>query len=97
MIVVPVLMISCHVSENSKSGPLNAQRTTVITHRKKVIGRPVAWPHGPQNLKMPSRTASGFNRLPSVGFQSHNRAGHRSGGLERSPGSLADLVEFNLE
>jgi hypothetical protein len=42
-IVVPVLMISCHVSEKWKKGPLSAHTTTTTTQKAKVVGRPVAW------------------------------------------------------
>lgn len=39
--VVPVLMINCHVSENPKSGPDIAHKTTTAQQRRKVIGFPV--------------------------------------------------------
>src|SRR5688500_15458356 len=40
--VVPVLMMSCHVSEKPKNGPLSAQATITSTQTTKVSGRPVA-------------------------------------------------------
>lgn len=42
MIVVPVFMISCHVSENRNIGPEKAQTRTTRQQRMKVIGLPVA-------------------------------------------------------
>jgi hypothetical protein len=40
-IVVPVLMTSCQVSENPKTGPVIAQTRTTPTANTKVEGRPV--------------------------------------------------------
>ena len=40
MMVVPVLMTSCHVSLNPKSGPVAIQTTMTATARAKVRGRP---------------------------------------------------------
>src|SRR4051812_47062689 len=40
MIVVPVLMTSCHVSEKPKNGPLTAQTITMAQQAMKVGGRP---------------------------------------------------------
>lgn len=42
-IVVPVLMMSCHVSEYPKNEPDIAYTTMVRQHRAKVAGRPAAW------------------------------------------------------
>jgi hypothetical protein len=41
-IVVPVLMTSCHVSENPKIGPVMAQMTITPTARTKAMDVPVA-------------------------------------------------------
>jgi hypothetical protein len=38
--VVPVLMISCHVSEDWNIGPVMAQTTITIAAIRKVAGRP---------------------------------------------------------
>jgi hypothetical protein len=40
--VVPVLMVSCHVELNAKRGPVRAHTTTVIAARMKAEGRPTA-------------------------------------------------------
>src|SRR5215218_7898769 len=40
--VVPVLMINCHVSENPKEGPVAAQTRTARVHKAKVQGLPAA-------------------------------------------------------
>jgi hypothetical protein len=40
MIVVEVFMMSCHVSENPKKGPLTAQISTKLTQATKMIGLP---------------------------------------------------------
>src|SRR5262245_58345545 len=42
-IVVPVLMISCQVSEKWKYGPSTAQAMMTATARKNVYGRPTTW------------------------------------------------------
>jgi hypothetical protein len=42
MIVVPVLMISCHVSENPKIGPVTAHIMITSTASMKVVARPAA-------------------------------------------------------
>ena len=42
MMVVPVLITSCHVSLKPKSGPLTAQRTMTRAAAMNVVGRPVA-------------------------------------------------------
>src|SRR3954465_13226792 len=42
MIVVPVLMISCHVSENPKIGPVTAQIMITSTASMNVVARPAA-------------------------------------------------------
>ena len=42
-IVVPVLMINCHVSENAKTGPVAAQMITMVQQRMKAAACPVAW------------------------------------------------------
>jgi hypothetical protein len=39
-IVVPLFMISCHVSENPKSGPANTHITTTSTAIPKVEAQP---------------------------------------------------------
>jgi len=41
MIVVPVLITSCQVSENLKIGPLAAQARTTSTQTRKACGLPV--------------------------------------------------------
>lgn len=41
MIVVPVLMTSCQVSENPNTGPLTAHTTINKQHNTKVAGLPV--------------------------------------------------------
>jgi hypothetical protein len=41
-IVVPVLMMSCQVSEKPKTGPLRAQATTTTTQIMNVAGCPAA-------------------------------------------------------
>jgi hypothetical protein len=41
MMVVLVLMISCHVSLNPKIGPVAAQTTMTRSARMKVMGRPL--------------------------------------------------------
>jgi hypothetical protein len=41
-IVVPVLTMSCQVSEKPKMGPLSAQRTMTETHSMNAHGRPAA-------------------------------------------------------
>ena len=41
--VVLVLMISCHVSEKPKNGPLAAHRTMTRQQMMNVAGRPAAW------------------------------------------------------
>ena len=43
MIVVPVLMINCHVSEKPNNGPVIAQTTTTPTQVMNVVGVPAAW------------------------------------------------------
>jgi hypothetical protein len=43
MMVVPVLMISCHVSEKPNSGPVTPQITITITQTAKVSGFPAEW------------------------------------------------------
>lgn len=42
MIVVPVLMMSCHVSEKPKSGPVMAQITIMLNAIVNAAGEPVA-------------------------------------------------------
>jgi hypothetical protein len=42
MIVVEVFMISCHVSEKPKKGPLTAQISTKLTPTTKTVGLPAA-------------------------------------------------------
>jgi hypothetical protein len=42
-IVVPVLMTSCHVSENRKRGPVTAQMTITAQAKTKADARPAAW------------------------------------------------------
>jgi hypothetical protein len=42
MIVVPVLMTSCQVSENPKTGPLTPQTMTMAQARMNVTGFPAA-------------------------------------------------------
>src|SRR5499426_3729851 len=42
IIVVPVLMTSCHVSLKPKTGPVPAQTTITMTATRKATGRPVA-------------------------------------------------------
>src|SRR5687767_4906775 len=42
MMVVPVLITSCHVSLNPKNGPVTAQTTIVASARINARGRPVA-------------------------------------------------------
>jgi hypothetical protein len=41
--VVPVLIMSCHVSEKSKIGPLIALTMITAQHGMTAIGRPAAW------------------------------------------------------
>lgn len=41
-IVVPVLMINCHVSEYRNMGPVIAQTSTIIAASKNVNARPAA-------------------------------------------------------
>ena len=41
MIVVPVLITNCHVSEKPKIGPLTSQMTMTKTAKENVLGRPV--------------------------------------------------------
>ena len=43
MIVVPVFITSCHVSENPKTGPVNAQMIIITTAVMEAIGLPVAF------------------------------------------------------
>ncbi len=42
MMVVPVLITNCQVSENLKTGPVAAHTTTQSTHSRKAMGLPVA-------------------------------------------------------
>jgi len=43
MMVVPVLITSCQVSEKPKTGPETSQTTMIATASRKVIGRPDSW------------------------------------------------------
>src|SRR5690348_3885788 len=43
MMVVPVLMMSCQVSEKPATGPIAAQPITTMTQSVKVMGLPAAW------------------------------------------------------
>lgn len=43
MIVVPVFITNCHVSEKLNNGPLISQTTTVLAAIRKAVGLPVAF------------------------------------------------------
>jgi hypothetical protein len=49
-IVVPVLMMSCQVSEKPKIGPLTAHTTRTVTAAAKAQGRPAALEQAFANL-----------------------------------------------
>lgn len=46
MMVVPVLITSCQVSENAKNGPDTAHMTTAATQRIKAMGYRLPGPSG---------------------------------------------------
>ncbi len=58
MMVVLVLMINCHVSENPKNGPVIPHKTMIVTAEIKVHGDPASsellWANFRKNLRIVS-------------------------------------------
>jgi hypothetical protein len=65
-IVVPVLMTSCHVSENRKIGPVTAQTTMTVMARRNAHFDPSQ--NDALAAKRPKRSADGGSTLVSATF-----------------------------